>query len=66
MISRSLVSISIKTICCQVPSIKLLSLNGIVKLGPRICSHIVRIKENTGLIAVTAGGKLARPGQFSM
>src|ERR671921_2670680 len=77
--SLGLVSISSNTICCQVPSIKLLFLNGIVRLGPirdartwecpfRSC-HVLSCSYSTSLGAILAsifGKSFFRPTSYSM
>src|ERR671921_1748842 len=77
--SLGLVSISSNTICCQVPSIKLLFLNGTVRLGPikdartwecpfpschvLLCSYSISL----GAILVSIFGKsVFRPNSYSM
>src|SRR5918995_7396231 len=77
--SLGLVSISSNTICCQVPSIKLLFLNGTVRLGPSkdartwecpfpschvsSCSYIISLGA---ILASISGKSFLRPGSYSM
>ena len=76
---RCLVSISNNTICCHVPSIKLPSLNGIVKLGPisdarkwecpfpscHVLSCLYPISFGTTLESI-CGKSLISPGSYSI
>src|ERR671913_1914107 len=77
--SLGLVSISSNTICCQVPSIKPLFLNGTVRLGPikdaRTCEcpfpscHVLSCSYSISLGAILAsifGKSFLRPGSYSM
>src|SRR5919107_530417 len=77
--SLGLVSISSNTICCQVPSIKPLLLNGTVRLGPikdaRTCEcpfpscHVLSCSYSISIGAILAsilGKSFFRPGSYSM